>query len=209
VSKNPAANNLEVEVKFLIDDLAVVRRRLLAAGAEIIRPRVYERNVRFDTMDDALLKKEELLRLRQDTAVILTFKGPSEFDLVSEAKVREEIEVQVDDFDRLVVILKRLGYDPRQVYEKYREAFRLNNLEIVLDEMPYGNFIELEGNESDIKATAGLLGLNWQERILSNYLAMMGLLVEHHNLPFQDVTFENFRVSDISIKDILPLLDDS
>ncbi len=209
MSKIPAANYLEVEVKFLIDDLAAVRRRLLAAGAEIIRPRVYERNVRFDTMDDALLKKEGLLRLRQDTAVILTFKGPSEFDIVSEAKVREEIEVQVDDFDRLAVILKRLGYDPRQVYEKYREAFRLNNLEIVLDEMPYGNFIELEGNESDIKATAGLLGLNWQERILSNYLAMMGLLAEHHNLPFQDVTFENFRESDISIRDILPIENDS
>ena len=205
----PAVNNLEVEVKFLVVDLAAVRKQLLDAGAEIIRPRVYERNVRFDTADNTLLKKEELLRLRQDTAVILTFKGPSEFDLVSEAKVREEIEVQADDFDRLAVILKRLGYDPQQVYEKYRETFRLNNLEIVLDEMPYGNFIELEGNESDIKATASLLGLNWQERILSNYLAMMGLLAEYHNLPFQDVTFENFRDSDVSIKDILPLENDS
>jgi len=202
-------NNLEVEVKFLVDDLAAVHKQLLDAGAEIIRPRVYERNVRFDTADNTLLKKEELLRLRQDTAVILTFKGPSEFDLVSEAKVREEIEVQVNDFDRLAVILKRLGYDPQQVYEKYRETFRLDNLEIVLDEMPYGNFIELEGNESDIKATASLLGLDWQERILSNYLAMMGLLAEYHNLPFQDVTFENFRDSNISIKDILPLKDDS
>lgn len=205
----PAVNNLEVEVKFLVVDLAAVRKQLQDAGAEIIRPRVYERNVRFDTADNTLLKKEELLRLRQDTAVILTFKGPSEFDLVSEAKVREEIEVQADDFDRLAVILKRLGYDPQQVYEKYRETFRLNNLEIVLDEMPYGNFIELEGNESDIKATASLLGLNWQERILSNYLAMMGLLAEYHNLPFQDVTFENFRDSDVSIKDILPLENDS
>ena len=201
----PAANNLEVEVKFFLDDLAHVRQQLLDAGADIIRPRVYERNVRFDTADDALLKREELLRLRQDTAVILTFKGPSEFDLLSEAKVREEIEVQADDFERLATILKRLGYDPQQEYEKYREAFQFNNLEIVLDEMPYGNFIELEGNESDIKAAAELFGLNWQERILSNYLAMMGLLAEHHDLPFRDVTFENFKGSDYSIKDILPL----
>ena len=70
-----------------------MRQRLLDAGAEIVRPRVYERNVRFDTADNALLKREELLRLRQDTAVILTFKGLSEFDQRSEAKVREEIEV--------------------------------------------------------------------------------------------------------------------
>jgi adenylate cyclase class 2 len=200
--------NLEIEVKFLIDDPEAVRERLLAAGAELIRPRVYERNVRFDTADNALLPKEELLRLRQDTAVILTFKGPSAYDRLSEAKVREEIEVAVDDFERMTSILKRLGYEPQQEYEKYREAFRLGDLEIVLDEMPYGNFIELEGNEADIKSAAQAFDLDWQERILSNYLAMMGILAEFHNLPFLDVTFANFKDSEISIKDVLPLQDD-
>jgi adenylate cyclase class 2 len=200
--------NLEIEVKFLIEDPEAVRERLLAAGAELIRPRVYERNVRFDTADNALLPKEELLRLRQDTAVILTFKGPSAYDRLSEAKVREEIEVAVDDFERMTSILKRLGYEPQQEYEKYREAFRLGDLEIVLDEMPYGNFIELEGNEADIKSAAQAFDLDWQERILSNYLAMMGILAEFHNLPFLDVTFANFKDSEISIKDVLPLQDD-
>lgn len=204
----PTENNLEVEVKFLIDDLEALRQRLFDAGAELIRPRVYERNVRFDTADNALLEQEELLRLRQDTAVTLTFKGLSEFDLESEAKVREEIEVTVDDFGRLTTILKRIGFEPKQEYEKYREAFHLNNLEIVLDEMPYGDFVELEGNEADIKATAGQLGLDWQDRILSNYLAMMGILAERYDLPFQDVTFENFRDSELSIRDILPLKDE-
>ncbi|MFN2141139.1 MAG: class IV adenylate cyclase [Candidatus Promineifilaceae bacterium] len=200
--------NLEIEVKFLIEDLEVMRERLLAAGAELIRPRVYERNVRFDTADNALLQKEELLRLRQDTAVILTFKGPSAYDRLSEAKVREEIEVQVDDFERLASILMRLGYEPKQEYEKYRETFRLGDLEIVLDEMPYGNFMELEGNEADIKLAAAAFDIEWQDRILSNYLAMMGILAEFHNLPFQDVTFANFKDSKISIKDVLPLQDD-
>jgi adenylate cyclase class 2 len=200
--------NLEIEVKFLIEDPEAARERLLAAGAQVIRPRVYERNVRFDTADNALLQKEELLRLRQDTAVILTFKGPSAYDRLSEAKVREEIEVQVDDFERMAIILKRLGYEPKQEYEKYRETFRLGDLEIVLDEMPYGNFMELEGNEADIKSAAIAFDLDWQDRILSNYLAMMGVLAEFHDLPFRDVTFANFKDSEISIKDVLPLQDD-
>ncbi len=200
-------NNLEIEVKFLIEDPEDVRGRLLAAGAEMVRPRIYERNVRFDTADNALLQKEELLRLRQDTAVLLTFKSPAALDLVSEAKVREEIEVQVDDFERMASILKRLGYEPKQEYEKYREAFRLHDIEIVLDEMPYGNFIELEGNEADIKAAATDFDLDWQDRILSNYLAMMGVLAEFHDLSFHDVTFANFKDSEISIKDVLPLED--
>ena len=37
--------SVEVEVKFLVDDLDEVRRRLLAAGAVAGAPRVYERNV--------------------------------------------------------------------------------------------------------------------------------------------------------------------
>ncbi|MCA9968151.1 MAG: CYTH domain-containing protein, partial [Anaerolineales bacterium] len=66
-------NNLEVEVKFFIPELAAFRERLLAAGAELAKPRIYERNVRFDTEDEQLLKELSLLRLRQDTAVTLTY----------------------------------------------------------------------------------------------------------------------------------------
>lgn len=204
----PAANNLEVEVKFLVEDLGAIRQELHRAGAVLVRPRVYERNVRFDTPDNALLREEKLLRLRQDTAVTLTFKSPSELDLESEAKIRQEIEVKVDDFGHMASIIEQLGFEPKQTYEKYREAYLLDDLEIVLDEMPYGNFVELEGNEQVIKATAGRLGLDWQERILSNYLAMMGILAEHFHLPFQDVIFENFRDREISFKDILPFLDE-
>ena len=57
-------------------------------------------------------------------------------------------------------------------------------------------------------ANVGMVGLDWQERILSNYLAMMGVLADHYNLPFQDVTFENFRDREISFRDVLPLADD-
>lgn len=198
-------SNLEVEVKFLVDDRPAIRQKIVDAGAILLRPRVFERNVRFDTPEDDLLKNEELLRLREDTSVVLTYKGVSELDLTSEAKIREEIEVAVSDFDKMATILERLGYQAVQVYEKYREAFQLNGVEIVLDEMPYGDFIELEGEEQTLKQTARSLGLNWQERILSNYLAMMGLLMKRHNLPFQDITFDNFHKRDISIRDILPI----
>ena len=50
-------NQLEVEVKFLLADRAAFRARLLAAGAVLVRPRVFERNTRFDTSDQRLLAK--------------------------------------------------------------------------------------------------------------------------------------------------------
>lgn len=151
-----------------------------------------------------LLQKWQLLRLRQDTAVRITFKSPVIEDLTSEAKVREELEITVDDFDTAVTIFKRLGFHPIQVYEKYRETFQLGDVEVVLDEMPFGNFMELEGSEFEIKKTVTALNLEWNKRILGNYLGLMSELKAFHNLPFNDLTFANFQDTAVTIADILP-----
>lgn len=195
--------NLEIEVKFFVPDLADFRQVLLRVGGELVKERVFERNIRLDTADSRLLQQQELLRLRQDTAVRLTYKGETVYLPGSEAKVREEIETEVADFDQMLLILGRLGFLPQQVYEKYRETFHLGEVEVVLDELPYGNFVELEGEEPAIKTAASQLGLPWSKRILANYLLLMAQLKAYHQLPFEDVTFVNFKDSAVSIGDIL------
>ncbi|MFO7540494.1 MAG: class IV adenylate cyclase [Chloroflexota bacterium] len=196
---------LETEVKFHLNDLPALRERLLAAGAHIHKPRVFERNVRFDTVDESLLAHDALLRLRQDTAVRLTLKiPPSAAEQSRQVKVMQELEVSVSDFDTMSQILERLGYGPVQVYEKYRETFTLDGVEIVLDQLPYGDFIELEGDEAIIRRLADRLGLIWDKRILTNYLALMAQLQAHHNLPFTDLTFANFKERPYHISAILP-----
>lgn len=192
--------HLEVEVKFLVDDLDAVRARLVERGAVQVSPRTYERNLRLDTPDNALLAKAQLLRLRQDTRTRLTFKGRADADLTSEAKVREEIEVTVDDFDKMELIFERLGFAPVQVYEKYRETFRMGDVEVVLDEMPFGLFVELEGPEVALRQAADDLSLNWSRRILVNYLAMMAFFKQIYRLPFNDITFDDFAAHPISPK---------
>jgi adenylate cyclase class 2 len=197
------SENLEVEVKFLIDDLAAFRQRLLAADAIPVKPRIYERNIRLDTADETLRQRDELLRLRQDSAVRLTFKGPSLHAMTSQAKVREEIEVEASDLAQTALIFERLGFQPTQVYEKYRETFHWQDIEIVLDEMPFGNFVELEGDENSIKNAAVVLGLDWSNRIVADYLSLMERLKRHYQLPFDDITFDNFQNHPVSISIIL------
>lgn len=205
VASNTATNYLEVEVKFLVDSLDPLRRRLAAAGAEMVSPRVHERNTRFDTPAGDLLAKWQLLRLRQDNRVRLTFKAPVAEDTVSEAKIREELEVTVDDFDKMAIILERLGFLPVQAYEKYRETYHWQDVEIVLDETPFGAFVELEGAEAGIKAVASSLGLDWSRRILANYLALMELARRTFDLPFSDLIFANFERNPVSMADLLPV----
>jgi len=204
--KSSAGDNQEVEVKFLVADLDAVRRRLVAAGATAGAPRVYERNVRFDTANGALLARQSLLRLRQDTRVRLTYKGLAAQDIASEAKVREEIELTVEEFDRMALILARLGFGPAQTYEKYRATFHWRDVEVVLDEMPFGNFVELEGaTDADLKAAAAALGLDWSRRVLTNYLALMEQARRTFDLPFNDLTFANFESRPVDMSALLPL----
>ena len=201
--KTPRETPLEIEVKFLTQAPADVRRRLQAAGAGQKQARQHEYNLVLDTPDATLHAHDCLLRLREDDGITLTYKGAAQEDAESEAKVREELEVTVSDWDTAVAIFKRLGYAPVQVYEKYRETFMLDDVEVVLDEMPYGNFVELEGSEAAIKEAADILNLSWQERLVTNYLALMARTVDYYDLDFTDLTFENFEGLDISLADVL------
>ncbi|HSH04934.1 MAG TPA: class IV adenylate cyclase [Anaerolineae bacterium] len=186
-------SDLEFEAKFFVGkNLAAVRARLLENGATLHKERVFERNVRYENQWDGLYRKGQLLRLRQDSQAKLTFKGPAKEDITSEVKVREELEVVVSDFDTMDTILRRIGFRPVQVYEKYRETFSFNTIEVVLDEMPYGAFVELEGNETTIKSSAITLGLDWDTRLITNYLAIMAQVKQAYNLDFDDLTFANF-----------------
>jgi adenylate cyclase class 2 len=203
--KSMSAESVEVEVKFLVDDLDALRRRLAAAGAVLGAPRVYERNVRFDTADERLLARQALLRLRQDTRVRLTYKALSAQDAASEAKIREEIELTVEEFDRMALIFDRLGFHAVQAYEKYRTTFHLGDVEVVLDEMPFGHFVELEGaSDASLKAAAAVLGLDWSQRLLTNYLELMERARRAFDLPFNDLTFANFERRPVDMGALLP-----
>jgi len=195
--------NLEVEVKFLVVDLAAMRQRIEAAGGVLHRGRVYERNIRYDNAWQGLMRQDKLLRLRQDSRNVITFKGPAQNVDVAQVKIREELEIEVNDFDTAAAILQRLGFEAVQVYEKYRETFQLGPVEVVLDEMPFGNFMELEGEEGEIVAAAAHLGLDWEQRILANYLYLLSLVNNHYGLTVTDLTFANFTGLDISMPDVL------
>ncbi len=197
--------DLEIEVKFLISGVDPWRPRLLAAGMRPAKPRLFERNVIFDTAADDLARRRQLLRLRQDDGARLTLKQEPESrgTFSDQVRVRQELEVSVGDFDTLARILGYLGLHPRQTYEKHRETFHGAGVEAVLDELPFGHFLELEGGPAEIRAAADGLGLAWERRILDNYLDLMARLRQQHDLPFADLTFANFAALDVSIADVL------
>ena len=182
---------LEIEVKFYLEDRNAVREKILDLGAES-RGRFFESNTRFEDRDRSLVKRRSLLRLRRDDRVRLTFKSePEERD--PRFKVYRELETQVGDFETMESILAALGFFPDQRYEKYREALVLGDTQFCLDEMPFGDFLEIEGAKDEILKMVAALRLNWEERILFNYLKMFETIKQKEDLRFNDLTFDNFE----------------
>jgi len=181
----------ELEVKFYLSNLGAFRERVETLGGNLVQPRLHEVNLRFDTPDGDLSRTFQVLRLRQDTAARLTYKGPGA--TTGGVRARREIEFTVGDFEAARSFLEALGYQVRLMYEKYRTTYELEGVQVTQDEMPYGNFAELEGPDPEsIQSVARQLGVDWEARILESYTFLFERLRESLGFSFRDLSFENF-----------------
>lgn len=177
----------EIEAKFNLTSFKDVRRRLETLGARPTGPRFFERNLRFDSSDGALQSTHQVLRLRQSKRTILTYKRSHS------AEIRTEIEFEVSDFEGARAFLLALGYQVVFSYEKYREQFGCENVQITLDELPFGRFVEVEGpGLKEIERFSASLGLDWEARLGAGYMEIFRKIRRKRSLPFRDATFENW-----------------
>jgi adenylate cyclase class 2 len=185
----------ETEVKIHVLDFAPIIARLDAAGAVLASDRVFERNVRYENAAQTFTPHGIVLRLREDTRVRLTYKEPPTLD--NGLMARYEAEVTVDDFDVMDIILIKLGFTPYVVYEKYRATYTLGQTEVVLDELPYGKFVEIEGEPDAIHAALASLDLADAPRIGMSYLSLFDHIKTALHLDMNDLTFANFEGIDV------------
>ncbi len=182
----------EQEVKFYLANRPAFERRLQQMGAQLVHARTLEMNLRFDTPDGTLARAFQVLRLRQDEITRLTFKGPMQPG--KKVSVREEIEFEVSSFENAKAFLEALGYRVSIRYDKYRTTYRLAGVEVTLDELPYADFAEIEGPDTEtIQAAANAMGLDWEARSLNSYLGLFSGLRQGQGLAAQNLTFEEVK----------------
>ena len=187
-----SSSDQELEVKFYLSRREEAEQKLVALGGLLAHPRVHEVNLRFDTPDLSLLQEGKLLRLRKDSRVRLTFKGVGSEQ--GGVRLRQELEITVSDYDTTRKLVEALGFQVQMMYEKYRTTYRLGETEVALDEMPTGDFLEIEGPDSEsIKAVSRQLGLNWSARILDSYTVLFERTRVNLGFGFRDLSFANFE----------------
>ncbi|AIF69745.1 adenylate cyclase [Palaeococcus pacificus DY20341] len=150
---------MEVEIKFRVD-FETIKEKIEGLNADLIREE-FQEDIYFS------LPPKHLLRIRKITnlgEVILGYKEikderNEEFD---------EIEVKVEDFDKMRDILKRLGFEEDVWVKKHRYVYKLGRITFELNRVEeLGDFLDIEVISDDIKKakeiiweTAKALGLS-------------------------------------------------
>jgi adenylate cyclase class 2 len=154
--KLASAMAVEIEKKYILDKKKLVEltAKLGELGAEFA----------YETFEENYLHRGGLLdfrpavlRLRKtEQRTTLTYK--EKLGNESAFKQQIEFETEISDVEAMENIIDRLGYKLALVYEKHRKSWHLGNVEVVLDELPFGYYMEIEGSKEDILKVEKRLG---------------------------------------------------
>ena len=171
--------NTEIEVKFLSVDHDDVRTRLRELGAVCEKPMRLMRRVTFDSA--AMKAKNGWVRVRdKGDKVTIGYKQTDSLDIDG----TKEIETTVGDFDAAVAIFTQLEIDGGSFQESKRESWRLDDVQIELDEWPWLDpYIEVEApSEALVHSIATKLGFAMSEAVSGDVMAAYRMQYPHLGL---------------------------
>jgi len=152
--------NIETELKFLLME----QPDEFAKKFSGFRERIYQKTVMYDNDQGLMHKTNGRIRLRQTGEIVtLSYKLP-----ISSETVKKEIEweTKIDNWLVGEELLKAMGFKETTSYEKYRTSFNYMNSKIEIDEYPFANFVEIEGEENIIKKNALDLGFDLTKALI-------------------------------------------
>ena len=169
---------IETEIKIRVLDMEQFRHKLQALNPRVVAARHLEDNVLLDYPDGRLRGRACLMRVRKTPEKeTLTFKGPPRPSHLF--KSREELETLVASAEVALDIFEQIGMTTWFRYQKYREEYAIplstgggDELHLVLDATPIGNFAELEGSEGGIREVASRLGFTEDQYLRESYYAL-------------------------------------
>ena len=149
--------NNEIEAKYLDIDKTDIRKKLKAAGAQLLAPEVKMRRTIFDTGPNTYARVRD-----EGDKIVMTYKNYIDDNSILGCK---EINLTVNDYDGAVKFLKACGLEMKANQETLRETWVLDNVEITIDTWPWiPTYIEIEGNtEEEVWAVADKLGFQKED----------------------------------------------
>jgi len=130
---------MEVEIKAKIENRENVENKLRKLGAIFVGEET-EEDIYFQHPSRNFALTDEALRIRNGK--VLTYKGPK---VDKDTKSREEIEVNIENGNKMRKILKKLGFKPVAKVRKIRRIYKIGEVTVSIDHLDLlGDFVEIE-----------------------------------------------------------------
>ena len=158
----------EIECKFLDVDSELVIKKLTELGAEFEFKKLFRRYV-FDFPDLRLNAQKSWLRVRDEGhRTTISFKQRIGVNDGQNDEGMKEIEISTDDFDKSAELFKAIGMTPKFYEENWRTQYKLDGVEITIDEWPLiPPYVEIEADDwPKVDAMAVKLGFNPENKII-------------------------------------------
>lgn len=140
-----------------------MRERFRQAGAELVRPEYLQKRIPF-YLPKEKDRDDAWLRVRDEGDKITLSLKVIEGNKIDDQK---EICLTINSFDDAVELLEAIGCKPKSYQETKRELWRLDGVDITIDEWPFLEpFVEVEGNsEEAVKKVSEKLGFNYADAL--------------------------------------------
>lgn len=178
----------EIEAKFFIANKDIIRKKIEELGLTLVKKETLMRRKTFHSKDS-----NGWMRVRDEgDKIIMTYKE------ITGSAINDvnEIEINVSDFDKASELINQTSFKESSYQENYREVWKNDEVEIVIDTWPYlPTYIEIEAKSEELVKKYSLnLGLNY----FKSYFGSVDVLYkEIYGIPTEDfiklktVTFDN------------------
>lgn len=180
---------IEYEATFADVDHNEIRGKLENLGAVKVKDETFFKRV---TLNLPSREKDSWIRVRDEgdkvTASLKSISGEG-------IECQKEIYLEVSNFDSAVLMFEKIGCVKKSYQENKREVWKIDGVEIMLDEWPYLEpFVEVEGkSEEDVKRVCEMLGFDYGEAIFDSitklYVLKYGVMEDFINNEIPRICF--------------------
>jgi adenylate cyclase class 2 len=153
---------IEYEATFYPINKEKIRRKLKENSADRIYPEVKMKRVVFDVPEHIDVPGKYVRVRDEGDKVTLTLKQVQNNKGIEDQK---EIELVVDDFEKMVEFLGEVGCIQKAFQETKREKWVIDEVEVTIDTWPFLQpFIEIEADsEEKVKSVTTKLGFDYSQ----------------------------------------------
>ncbi|MFH1170738.1 MAG: CYTH domain-containing protein [Candidatus Vogelbacteria bacterium] len=152
---------IEYEATFVKINKDEIRKRLVTAGAKLLKPEFLQKRATFHFPNGHEVN-QGWVRVRDESDKITLSIKVIDGDKIENQK---EICLKVDSFTEAISLLTTLGCVQKSYQESKRELWLLDGVEVMIDEWPFLEpFVEIEGpSEQAVKEVAEKIGFEWSD----------------------------------------------